>query len=188
VAVQQQRRAVVPAVVVVLAAALIGLLVYGVVKGGNDTSLDDAVKRGDRPTAPGSTLRQPLLDGSGKASLADYRGKIVVLNFWASWCDPCGDEAPLLQRTHMRLQRAGLGTVLGATYLDTPGDSKAFEREHRVTYPSVRDMETKLAKHYGTKNLPETFVIDRRGRIVAISRGQVSQRFLDAAIVRAQRT
>lgn len=185
--VQQQRRSVVPAVVMVLAAALIGLLVYGVVKGGNDTSLDDAVRRGDLPTAPGSSLEQPLLNGGGKASLADYRGKVVVLNFWASWCDPCSDEAPVLQRTHEQLQREGVGTVLGATYSDAAPDSRRFERDHKITYPSVRDLETKLAKQYGTQSLPETFVLDRQGRIVAISRGQVSQKFLDAAVAKAKR-
>jgi cytochrome c biogenesis protein CcmG/thiol:disulfide interchange protein DsbE len=188
VAVQQQRRSVVPAVVVVLAAALIGLLIYGVVKGGNDTTLDDAVKRGDLPAAPGMTMARPLLNGDGTAKLADYRGKIVVLNFWASWCDPCAAEAPVLERVHRRLQSAGAGTVLGATYSDAVGDSRAFEREHDVAYPSVRDVATKLARKYGTKNLPETFVIDRRGRIVAISRGQVSQKFLDVALAKAQKS
>lgn len=186
VGVQQQRRSVVPTVVVVLAAALIGLLVYGVVRGGDDTSLDDAVKRGDLPAAPGATLQRPLLAGGGTRSLADLRGQVVVLNFWASWCEPCSAEAPVLNRAQARLK--GVGTVLGATYLDTPSDSLRFEREHRVTYPSVRDTETQLARQYGTKNLPETFVLDRRGRIVAISRGQVSQRFLDAAIAKARRS
>lgn len=176
----------VPIVVGVLAAALVGLLVYGVVHGGDNTTLDDAVKAGKRPMAPGATLERPLLAGGGSTSIADHRGQVVVLNFWASWCEPCIDEAPVLQRAQQALAASGDGTVLGATYQDVTDDSAAFEREHRITYPSVRDLETDLAHEYGTNKLPETFVLDRRGRIVAISRGQISREFLDRAIAKAK--
>lgn len=185
---QQHRRSVVPVVVGVLAAALVALLIYGMAAGGDDTTLDDAVKRGDRPEAPGATLERPLLDGTGQKALADFRGQIVVLNFWASWCAPCADEAPILERVHKRLQARNAGTVLGATYSDSPSASRRFERRYRITYPSVRDVDTDLAEQYGTRNLPETFVLDREGRIVAVSRGQVSQEFLDRAIAKAERT
>jgi cytochrome c biogenesis protein CcmG/thiol:disulfide interchange protein DsbE len=178
------RRSVVPAVVAVLAAALVGLLVYGVVHGGEDTTLDDAVKAGKMPVAPGADLKRPLLDGSGERAIADLKGKVVVLNFWASWCDPCRAEAPLLQRAQATLAASG-GTVLGATYNDATDHARAFERKFNVTYPSVRDVGTDLASQYGTRALPETFVLDRRGRVVAISRGQVSQSFLDRAIAKA---
>src|SRR3954467_8411546 len=77
-----RRRPVVPIVVGVLAAALVGLLVYGVVHGGEDKSLDDAVKAGKRPEAPGLTMKRPLLNAAGEKSLADYKGQVVVLNFW----------------------------------------------------------------------------------------------------------
>lgn len=180
-----RRRPIVPAAVGLLAAALIALLVYGVVHGGTNHSLDDAVIAGKLPAAPSSDLRRPLLDGSGQRSLADYRGKILVLNFWASWCGPCGVEAPVLERLQAKLAHDGTGTVLGATYNDAPADSNRFERQHHITYPSVRDVGTDLANAYGTKALPETFVIDAQGRVVAVSRGQVSQRFLDNAIAKA---
>jgi cytochrome c biogenesis protein CcmG, thiol:disulfide interchange protein DsbE len=175
----------VPAVVAVLATALVGLLVYGVVHGGQNTTLDDAVKSGKFPPAPGADLKRPLLDGSGERALADLKGKVVVLNFWASWCDPCRAEAPLLQRAQARLAASGAGTVLGATYTDAPADSKQFEHEFNVTYPSVRDVDTDLASKYGTRALPETFVLDREGRVVAISRGQLNQGFLDRALRKA---
>src|SRR3954471_8412433 len=82
---EKRQRGLVPIIVGVLAVALVGLLVYGVVHGGDDTTLDDAVKKGERPTAPGLTMQRPLLNGSGSKSLADYSGQVVVLNFWASW-------------------------------------------------------------------------------------------------------
>jgi cytochrome c biogenesis protein CcmG/thiol:disulfide interchange protein DsbE len=173
------------AVAAVLAAALVALLVYGVTQSGDDTSLDSAVKQGKRPPAPDRTL--PALDGSGSASLKDLRGKVVVLNFWASWCDPCRSEAPRLERMQRRLAKAGDGTVLGVTYQDVPSDSKAFIEKYALTYPNARDIGTRLAKQYGTRALPETFVLDRRGRIVAISRGEVSQAFLNRSVGEALR-
>jgi len=179
-------RPVVPAVVAILAAALVGLLVYGVVHGGDNTTLDDAVKQGKTPTAPGADIKRPLLDGSGDRALADLKGKVVVLNFWASWCEPCRAEAKVLQHAQDRLAKAGTGTVLGATYEDATNASQKFEREFHVTYPSIRDRDTTLAQKYGTNKLPETFVIDRQGRVVAISRGQISEKFLNTALAKAQ--
>jgi cytochrome c biogenesis protein CcmG, thiol:disulfide interchange protein DsbE len=175
-----------PAVVAAcVAAALIALLVYGVTQQGNDSSLDKAVQQGKRPPAPDRSL--PALNGSGQESLAKLRGQVVILNFWASWCDPCVREAPKLEAAQRKLQRAGEGTVLGVTYQDVPSDSVKFLREHGLSYPNARDIGTKLAKRYGTRALPETFVVDRRGRIVAISRGEVTQAFLNRSIGEALR-
>jgi cytochrome c biogenesis protein CcmG/thiol:disulfide interchange protein DsbE len=182
------KRSAVPTVVLVIAAALVALLVYGVVQRGANTTLDDAVKSGKHPTAPGAQRRLPLLEGAGDKSLAGYRGKVVVLNFWASWCEPCRAEAPLLERAQRALASDDAGTVLGATYNDTPGSSKSFVDEFNLTYPSVRDVGTKLAREFGTRALPETFVLDAGGRIVAISRGQVGAAFLDRAVAKARAT
>jgi cytochrome c biogenesis protein CcmG, thiol:disulfide interchange protein DsbE len=179
------QRSAIPLTVAVLAAALVGLLVYGVVQRGDDTTLDAAVQKGELPAAPGAGVRLPVLDGSTQQSLADLRGKVVVLNFWASWCPPCEHEAPVLQRAQQRLTAAG-GTVLGVTYKDDAAASRDFLRRNKVTYPSLRDDKLHLAPKFGTKNLPETFVLDKRGRVVAMSRGEVDQAFLDRAIDRAQ--
>lgn len=179
------QRSAVPLVVIAIAAALVGLLAYGLVAAGDDTTLDDAVKRGERPTAPGASIARPLLDGSGSAKLADYRGKVVVLNFWASWCEPCLAEAPVLERAQQRLEKAGAGTVLGATYQDATKDSQDFERENGLSYPSIRDVDTELYEEFGGTGIPETFVIDGEGRVVALARGQVKQDFIDDALDKA---
>ena len=161
----------VPAVAAVLAVALIALLGYGVLAKGDDTSLDEAVAKGRRPVAP--TRELPRLGASGERSPADYKGKIVVLNFWANWCVPCTAEAPVLKRAQARLEKANAGTVLGVTYREASPNSLKFVAKHKITYPSVRDVDADLAESYGTHKLPETFVIDREGRIAAIARGQV---------------
>jgi cytochrome c biogenesis protein CcmG, thiol:disulfide interchange protein DsbE len=182
---------VVPTIVAVLAVALVGLLIYGVAKGGQDKSLDDAVKSGKHPTAPGIDMKRPVLGasaGAAQRSIADYKGQVVVLNFWASWCEPCRSEAPILEKTQQKLTAGHLGTVLGATYNDAADQSAAFEREFKVTYPSLRDIGTDLAHGFGTRALPETFVLNRDGRVVAISRGQVSQKWVDNALAEAEQS
>jgi cytochrome c biogenesis protein CcmG/thiol:disulfide interchange protein DsbE len=166
------KRVAVPAVVVVVAAALVGLLVYGLMSKGEDRSIDDAVKRGKA---------LPALAAAGKRSLRSYRGKVVVLNFWASWCTPCRTETPLLERLQRQIAARG-GTVLGVNYRDTTDDANAFARQYRLSYPSLRDVDGQLAQDYGTRALPETFVIDRAGKITAVSRGQVNDRFLAQAV------
>jgi cytochrome c biogenesis protein CcmG/thiol:disulfide interchange protein DsbE len=175
----------VPVAVAVLSAALVALLVYGVVQRRDDNSLDSAVKSGERPAAPGTAVRLPTLDGSSEQSLDDLRGKVVVLNFWASWCGPCESEAPVLERAQKRLAPSG-GTVLGVTYKDDADASRDFVRRFKLTYPSLRDDKLDLAPKFGTTKLPETFVLDKDGRVVALSRGQVSEDFLTRAIDQAK--
>jgi cytochrome c biogenesis protein CcmG/thiol:disulfide interchange protein DsbE len=177
------KRLLVPALAAVVAAGLIGLLAYGLVSKSDDTSIEQAVARGERPAAP--SLKLPVLGGRGTHSVADLRGKVVVLNFWASWCIPCKSEAPMLEKAQQRLQQTGAGTVVGVTYDDSTPDALQFVRDFKVRYPNVRDVGTKLASRYGTHRVPETFVIDQHGRIVDLHRGQIDQAFIDRALAKA---
>ncbi len=155
--------------------ALLGLLGYGLAQSGADDGIDSAVARGDRPEAPAFTLGR--LSGGGRASLEDYRGRVVVVNFWGSWCDPCRDESPLLQRWHERIERRG-ATVLGIDAIDVTSDARDFVREFGLTYPMVKDTDEEVGRDYGVTGYPETFVVDREGRITAVRRGPVDDAFL----------
>ena len=173
------KRSPLPVAVIVVAAALLGLLVYGVVAKRADTTIDDALRSGKRVNAPSRSL--PVLGSAGHRALTDLRGRVVVLNFWASWCTPCRAEAPALEGASRAYTPQGL-TVLGVNFRDTVPDAQRFARQFHVTYPSVRDIDGKLAHDYGTVALPETFVIDRQGRIVDAFRGTVNRRQLDQAV------
>lgn len=163
-------------VAVVGVVALLALLAYGLVASDPDRGIDAALARGEAVAAPDFELDR--LSGGGKRSLADYRGKVVVLNAWASWCDPCREESPLLQRWHERIARDGRGTVLGIDALDVDSDARAFVREYGLTYPMLRDPAAESLVDYGVIGYPETFVIDADGRIVALKRGPVDDRWM----------
>jgi cytochrome c biogenesis protein CcmG, thiol:disulfide interchange protein DsbE len=179
------KRRALPILVSLAGACLVGLLVYGVSAQSASRTLDEQVAQARRPRAPEATRMLPMLAGRNDASLASFRGKVIVLNFWASWCEPCQVEAPLLERAQSQLERHN-GTVLGVTYLDASPDSLAFVRRYHLTYPNLRDNDGVFAHSYGTDQLPESFIIDRRGQIIVISRGEINQAFLNRAIALAQ--
>ena len=179
------KRRILPVIAALAGAGLVALLIYGVSHQAASRTLDELVATGRYPPAPNAATELPILGGDGKSSLAALRGKVVVLNFWASWCQPCEQEAPLLQRTQADLERTG-GTVLGVADLDNTPDARRFVRHYHLSYPNLRDNTGSFAHSYGTDQLPESFVIDRRGRIVAISRGEIDQGFLNHALALAQ--
>ncbi|HLM09186.1 MAG TPA: TlpA disulfide reductase family protein [Thermoleophilaceae bacterium] len=161
--------------VLCLLAGLLVLLGYGLASNSPDRSIDEALARGEREPAPALDL--PVLDGEGSGSLSDHRGKVVVLNFWGSWCRPCRNESPLLQRWHRRMLPKG-GTVLGVDILDTTPDALAFIERYDLRYPMLKDKDGDSLESYGVIAYPETFVIDRRGRIAAAQRGPVDDEFM----------
>jgi cytochrome c biogenesis protein CcmG, thiol:disulfide interchange protein DsbE len=170
------RRTLIPAVPVAVAVAVVVLLVYGLTKQGASRALDQAIEAGRHPQAPSTSVVLPVLDGTtgATASLTRWRGRVIVLNFWASWCQPCVDEAPLMARTQRALSASGAGTVIGINYKDVSSDAQTFLARYGLRYPNLRDVEGGFAGAYGTAALPETFVLDRRQRVVAISRGVVT--------------
>ena len=175
-----------------LVLALLALLVWKVAYGGEGTRLVAAIKRGERPPAPAFSLpviwnrpklwpapvRPALADG--RVELAELRGTPVVLNFWASWCIPCKEEAPFLAaaaRAHRREV-----AFLGVDIQDFESDARDFLDELDVPYPSVRDGTPKTHTAYGLTGVPETYYIDAQGRLVEHAVGAVSRRELEAGI------
>jgi cytochrome c biogenesis protein CcmG, thiol:disulfide interchange protein DsbE len=160
--------------VVLACLALPALLGYGLVAGHPSHSLDASVDAGRRPSAP--ALRLPSLDGGRPVALTDLRGRVVVVNYWASWCGPCRGEVPLLERWQHRLTALG-GTVLGVDALDVRSDARRFVARYGVSYPIVRDESGTVARRYGVRGYPETVVIDRSGHVAAVRRGVVDEGF-----------
>jgi cytochrome c biogenesis protein CcmG/thiol:disulfide interchange protein DsbE len=175
------RRLVVPGLVIVAAAALLALLGFGVAHQGSDSSIDAAVRKGDLPMAPSANTALPVLGAAGTEKLADLRGKVVVLNVFASWCDPCKAETPILEQEQRRLQGQN-ATILGVTYLDNSSDSEKFVRQQHISYPVVRDVSGNFVRSFGTTGVPETFVIDRQGRIAALRRFQLDDNWLSQTL------
>ena len=162
--------------VTVAAALLVGLLAYGVVAKRTDTTLDDA--RRPRAAPGGAAGHAPAPAGLGDGQSADYKGKVVVLNAWASWCVPCREEVPLLQKTQDKIQSQG-GVVLGVDTQDAQGDALSFLKDRDATFPSLRDRDRSYVHKFGVTGYPETFIIDRDGRVTALQRGPVTQQWLD---------
>lgn len=156
--------------------ALVGLLAYGLVENEPDRGIEDALESGERAEAPAFELEK--LGGGGAGSLEDYRGKVVVLNFWGSWCPPCRAESPLLERWHKRISKDGRATLLGVDALDVTSDALDFVREYDLTYPMLKDSDEQTYPDYGVLSFPETFVIDRAGRVAAVKRGPVDEEFM----------
>ena len=165
------------------AAALLALLVFAVANQAVNTSLDSNLARGVRPPAPDAAALLPGLGSSPSVRLAALRGKVVVINLFASWCQPCLAEAPILERTQRQLARQG-GTVLGVTYRDTTADAEQFARQQHINYPVVRDVDGSFARAYGANGIPETFVLDRSGRVAWVRRYQLAGGALEQALSR----
>jgi cytochrome c biogenesis protein CcmG/thiol:disulfide interchange protein DsbE len=157
-----------------LVALLLALLVWKLARGSSGS-----VGPGDN--APNFTLNR--IDEPGTLQLASLRGKVVVLNFWASWCYPCMQEAPALAAAAKRY--AGRAVVLGVDVNDFTGDARKFARKYGLRYPLVHDNDNVTSPKYGLPPYPQTFFIDRRGTIVAHVPGEVTEADLAAGVERA---
>ena len=140
---------------------------------------------GTGPAAPAVTGRAI---GGGKLSLSQFRGHVVVMNFWGSWCTPCRAEAPVLSSLAQRFGHQGVH-FLGVDVRDSPAGAEAFMRDHHISYPSLNDPAGEVALDFrGTvtpAGIPTTLVIGRDGRITARVVGEVSYSGLRGLIATA---
>ncbi|HEY2160909.1 MAG TPA: TlpA disulfide reductase family protein [Solirubrobacteraceae bacterium] len=177
------RRFLIPGIVVAVVVALLALLAFGISSQKTNSSIDAAVARGAFPAAPNSNVGLPNLGTAGTTSLASLRGKVVVLNVFASWCGPCVAEAQVLEREQHRIVGHD-ATILGVTYLDNTNDSQTFVHRQHVTYPVVRDVNGSFLRSWGVDGVPETFVINRQGKVVALRRFQLAGNWLQQTVAR----
>jgi cytochrome c biogenesis protein CcmG/thiol:disulfide interchange protein DsbE len=147
-----------------LVTGLFALLVWKLAT--QDEGAAPKLQRGETPSAPAFQLDR--LDRPGKLSLAAYRGRPVVVNFWASWCVPCKEEAPLLESVWRRYRGEGL-IVLGVDINDLRGDARRFARQNGMSYPLAYDGPGNTTTQYGVTGVPETFFVARSGKLVCES-------------------
>ncbi len=128
---------------------------------------------------PESTLS--TLDGEGSGSLADYRGKWVLINVWASWCGPCRDEAPEL-RAFYEAHRGDNFELLGIDTEETSDAGQGFVDEFDLTYPMLHDGDGAYRDELRTKGVPENFLVDPDGKLALLQAGPVSEEILNEQI------
>lgn len=158
-------------VLLVVAAAVIAVVVAVLVGGGT------AKARHPAPRLPTTVLKPP------RVTLATLRGQPAAINFWASWCAPCNREAPGLERLSRSF--AGRARIVGVNYEDGAKPARGFVRRHRWTFPILTDPNGTAGERYRLIGLPETFILDRRGRIAQVLRGQQDEASVRRALIAA---
>jgi cytochrome c biogenesis protein CcmG, thiol:disulfide interchange protein DsbE len=180
---------------VAFVSALFAALVVRLTQSDSGTAFVSAIQAGDKPAAPQFDLAvmwphsqtwparlQPKV-ADRKIALRDLQGFPIVLNFWASWCTACGDEASLLRRTAHKDRNKVV--FVGINIHDLGSDARQFLEQHHENYVSLRT--SSLWEDYGLIGLPETYYLDRKGRVVGQTIGELTQRKLQAGISRAMR-
>lgn len=186
-------------VAVSLPVVLLAGVTYGLVADAPRPTIDEALARSEAVEAPGfelPVLREGTLGprlsralgpalGDRRVALEELRGTPVVVNYWASWCDPCRKEAPLLERTWRTARESGV-LFVGLNQQDFPGDARRFLREFGISYLNVRDSGNEVARRWGFAGLPETFFLDADGKVVAHIVGEASAEELREGIEAAR--
>jgi cytochrome c biogenesis protein CcmG/thiol:disulfide interchange protein DsbE len=166
--------------VLLATAGVLVLLALGLAANHPSRGLDQAIAKGRRAAAPSGSL--PAQTSGRTYTLGAFRGRVVVLNLWASWCEPCRAEAPVLERWSRQIAAHG-GTVVGVDTFDASSDARSFVRQLHLTYPMLRDPSGVVKASFGVTGFPESFVIDRSGRVAAIARGPVDDAFMRSAVM-----
>ncbi len=151
--------------------AVVALLTFGVASKGGDGPM----KVGD--TVPTDTLSS-LENNGADGSLADYKGKWVLVNVWASWCNPCRDESPALQDFYEQHEDQNF-TILGVDSQDTIEDAGRFIKEFGLTYPHLHDGSGDYADELGTTGVPESFLVNPQGKLALPRPGPVTKEYLN---------
>jgi cytochrome c biogenesis protein CcmG/thiol:disulfide interchange protein DsbE len=172
------RRALIAAGIIAPAIAVLALLAYGFV-------VEPRYIRSPLLSRPAADFTLRLLDG-GELALSQLRGKVVFLNFWASWCPPCRAEARDLEAAWQRYKSDGV-VFVGVNTLDDESRARAFIEEFGITYPNGRDQGGRITVDYGVWGLPETFFIDREGRITYKHVGTLGSALIQAKLEEASR-
>ena len=136
---------------------------FGLLTAGLGIVLCSGCYSGSRPPHVGSPAKEfTVADSDHSVSLNQYRGQVVLVNFWATWCPPCVEELPSLMMLQERMK--GRGVVVVGVSIDVDGDAyHRFLKLHNINFVTVRDPEQKVASMYGTSGWPETYIIDRQG-------------------------
>ena len=146
--------------------AFLGILVWASAQtggraGGMGVNVEFGVAEVDTEPAPDFSL---VLQDGGEASLSDLRGRVVLVDFWASWCAPCRQEAPVLEQTYLEFAGSDVEFV-GVNIWDLPDNAASYIEQFGITYPNGVDEEGKIAIDYGVQGIPEKFFIDRNGLV-----------------------
>jgi cytochrome c biogenesis protein CcmG, thiol:disulfide interchange protein DsbE len=166
------------AAAIALLVALVALFAQSVLQGSATVSAE--LGDGKRPQAPNFTL--PRLNGTGDVSLHSFRGKVVLLNFWASWCAPCREEAPLFNQIQSQYGRRGVA-VVGVDSQDFASSARSFARELHVNYTLVHDSSNDVTNRWGVSSgFPVTFVINRQGAVQKVFVTEVTGSMLQQAM------
>ena len=171
---EQPKRSLSPIILTVVGLGFVGLLIFGFL----------SPKKG-RPEIgePAPEFSLTSLDRT-EFALGELRGQVVVLNFWASWCSPCREEAPALQAVWQEVQNKGV-VFVGVTYHDAESASQEFVDTFGITYENGIDAQGQISRAYGVTAVPETYIIDREGKIAWLHIGALDAEVLSQQIEHA---
>ncbi|PTX65076.1 peroxiredoxin [Melghirimyces profundicolus] len=156
--------------------ALVGIAIY-------QTVADDGKKKNVEVEKTAPDFQLQTLDGE-TLKLSDLRGKVVLLNFWATWCKPCRDEMPAIQNVYDKHQDKGL-VVVGVNIAETQVAVSGFARQLNLKFPIVLDKERKVTERYGIGPIPSSLFIDKQGKVVRKVNGQMNEGQIEGYVLEA---